>query len=141
MAFGQPTGPPASAREIARLAGLMEAAGYSSFKEARHPKGLTQRQAAGKFTRDEAAELILRLEAEAEAEAEAESGMEGAEPDEAAEQGPTVTKAAAVSRSGSPAPARIGRRDRDHKMVVAGLPDEIMAAELELRGWTCIPPL
>jgi hypothetical protein len=137
MAFGQPTGPPASAREIARLAELMEAAGYSSFKEARHPKGLTQRQAAGKFTRDEAAELILRLEAEAEAE----FGMEGVEPDEAAEQGPTVTKAAAVSRSGSPAPARVGRRDRDHKMVVAGLPDEIMAAELELRGWTCIPPL
>jgi hypothetical protein len=141
MAFGQPTGPPASAREIARLAELLEVAGYTSFKEARHPKGLTQRQAAGKFTRDEAAELILRLEAEAEAEVETETGMGGVGRDEGVESGPTAAQAAPGASTGSSATARAGRRDRDQKMVAAGLSDEIMATELELRGWTCIPPL
>ena len=46
MAFGQPSGPPAPARDVARLAELVERAGFASFKEARHPLGLTQRELA-----------------------------------------------------------------------------------------------
>ena len=61
MAFGQQSGPPASAREVAQLEALLGEAGYSSFREARHIYGLTQRQAAGRFTRTEAAELLERL--------------------------------------------------------------------------------
>jgi len=35
--------------------------GHSDFRDARGPMGLTQRQAGGKFTRDEAAALVKRL--------------------------------------------------------------------------------
>jgi hypothetical protein len=41
----------------------VQAAGHEGFREARHPLGLTQRQAAGRFTRDEADDLITRLQA------------------------------------------------------------------------------
>ena len=61
MAFGQATGPAASMKQIQELEGLLEARGFDSFKEARHPFGLTQRQASGKFTVDEATALIERL--------------------------------------------------------------------------------
>jgi hypothetical protein len=61
MAFGQQTGPPASAKEVKELLSLLQGLGHSDFRDARGPIGLTQRQAAGKFTRDEAAALIERL--------------------------------------------------------------------------------
>jgi hypothetical protein len=61
MAFGQQTGPPASAREVKELLSLLQDLGHSDFRDARGPIGLTQRQAGGKFTRDEAADLIERL--------------------------------------------------------------------------------
>jgi len=64
MAFGQASGPPASARRVAELAELLAARGYDSFREARHPFGLTQRQAAGKFTVAEADELFAVLDAD-----------------------------------------------------------------------------
>ena len=70
MAFGQQPGPPASARQVADLLALLRAAGYADFRDARGPMGFTQRQAGGKFTRDEAAALIDRLEnAQADASA------------------------------------------------------------------------
>lgn len=40
---------------------LLEKAGYTSFREARLPLGLTQRQGSGKFTVPEASMLIDRL--------------------------------------------------------------------------------
>jgi hypothetical protein len=63
MAFGQQAGPPASARQLQELTQLVRDAGREGLREARHPLGLTQRQAAGRFTRDEADDLISRLEA------------------------------------------------------------------------------
>ena len=62
MAFGQQSGPPAGARQVEELLQRVKEVGYSDFREARHPLGLTQRQAAGRFTRDEVDELIERLE-------------------------------------------------------------------------------
>jgi hypothetical protein len=62
MAFGQQSGPPASARQVERLLGLLHAAGHEDFRDARGPMGFTQRQAAGKFTRDEAEAFIDQLE-------------------------------------------------------------------------------
>ena len=62
MAFGQQAGPPASARQVQQLLDLLEAAGHEGFRDARGPMGFTQRQAAGKFTRDEAAAFIEMLE-------------------------------------------------------------------------------
>jgi hypothetical protein len=61
MAFGQQSGPPATARQVQDLLGLVRDAGYSDFRDARHPLDLTQRQAGGHFTRDEAEALISRL--------------------------------------------------------------------------------
>lgn len=66
MAFGQQSGPPASARQVKQLLELLQDAGHSDFRDARGPMGFTQRQAAGKFTRDEAETLIEQLQ-EAEA--------------------------------------------------------------------------
>jgi hypothetical protein len=70
MAFGQASGPPAAVQQLNRLAELLAERGFDSFKEARHPFGLTQRQAAGKFSSGEASELIERLEAESVVSAE-----------------------------------------------------------------------
>jgi hypothetical protein len=61
MTFGQTAGPSASPQQLAELVELLRQAGYDSFREARHPFGLSQRQSNGKFTRDEAAAFIDRL--------------------------------------------------------------------------------
>jgi hypothetical protein len=62
MAFGQQTGPPASARQLQELLALLQDAGHTDFRDARGPMGFTQRQAAGRFTRDEATAFIDRLQ-------------------------------------------------------------------------------
>jgi hypothetical protein len=62
MAFGQPPGLPASSRQVQELLALLQGAGHRDFRDARGPMGFTQRQAAGRFTRDEATELIERLQ-------------------------------------------------------------------------------
>jgi hypothetical protein len=66
MAFGQASGPPASAGQLRELMELLNSAGHEDFRDARGPMQLTQRQAAGKFTRTEADELIARLQAAAD---------------------------------------------------------------------------
>jgi len=63
MAFGQSTGPSATARQVQELLDLLRDAGHGDFRDARGPMGFTQRQAGGKFTADEAAELIDQLQA------------------------------------------------------------------------------
>jgi hypothetical protein len=62
MAFGQASGTPASHSQLRELSELLEAAGHSDFKDARGPMGFTQRQASGKFTRDEADAFIAALQ-------------------------------------------------------------------------------
>lgn len=62
MAFGQQSGPPASASQVRELLTLLKDAGHANFREARGPMGFTQRQGSGKFTRDEAAEFIDQLQ-------------------------------------------------------------------------------
>ncbi|HVC22880.1 MAG TPA: hypothetical protein VNH82_05580 [Candidatus Dormibacteraeota bacterium] len=44
------------------LLGLLKEAGHTDFRDARGPMGFTQRQAAGKFTHDEAVAFIDRLQ-------------------------------------------------------------------------------
>ncbi|MGY6500389.1 MAG: hypothetical protein ACXIVQ_05760 [Acidimicrobiales bacterium] len=101
MAFGQHPGPPATAKQIAELTELIHRAGHTDFRDARGPLGLTQRQAGGKFTRDEADEFIARLEAE----------VDGAPPE-----------------VGAP-PA-----------ILTDMPDAVLAAELQRRGWVVLEP-
>ena len=62
MTFGRQPGPPASASQVRELLALVKGAGHATFREARGPLGFSQRQAAGKFTREEATELIDRLQ-------------------------------------------------------------------------------
>jgi hypothetical protein len=66
MAFGQQSGPPASQKQVRDLLALLNDAGHTDFRDARGPMGFTQRQAGGKFTRDEADAFIAQLEAEAD---------------------------------------------------------------------------
>jgi hypothetical protein len=129
MAFGQASGPPAGARQLEQLAALLERAGFSSFREARHPYGLTQRQAAGKFTVGEADELIERLEA---AEA-VQQGMAAPEPP------PSVTATPSVGPAEPP--ARRARTAQRKVEVLSAFGDDLLVAELERRGWCCIPPI
>ena len=63
MAFGQQSGPPASTKQVQELLTLLHDAGHRDFRDARGPMGFTQRQAAGKFTREEAAAYIDQLQA------------------------------------------------------------------------------
>jgi hypothetical protein len=70
MSFGQQSGPPASAKQLEQLRVLLRDAGHSDFRDARGPMGFTQRQAGGKFTRDEADAFIDQLQ-QAEHETEA----------------------------------------------------------------------
>jgi hypothetical protein len=61
MGFGQQSGPPASAKQVRELLDLLKGAGHSDFRDARGPMGFTQRQAGGKFARDEADAFIAQL--------------------------------------------------------------------------------
>ena len=64
MPFGQQLGPPASNRQVQELLTLLKVAGHSDFRDARGPMGFTQRQAAGRFTREEADSFIEQLQGE-----------------------------------------------------------------------------
>jgi hypothetical protein len=70
MAFGQQAGPPATHRQVQQLLELLQDAGHDGFRDARGPMGFTQRQANGKFTRDEADAFIEQLQ----------EGTDGTEP-------------------------------------------------------------
>jgi hypothetical protein len=61
MAFSQQSGPPASHKQVEELLSLLKEAGHTDFRDARGPMGFTQRQAGGKFARDEAAAFIDQL--------------------------------------------------------------------------------
>lgn len=86
MAFGQASGPPATGKQIQTLLNLLNDAGHVDFRDARGPMGFTQRQAGGKFTRDEADAFIEQLEV-------------------AAELGHTVEATASAATAGDPAMA------------------------------------
>jgi hypothetical protein len=111
MTFGQQAGPPASAKQVAELLALLHAAGHTDFRDARGPLGLTQRQAAGKFTRDEAAGFIEQL-----TEAQPEDGADAS--------------------AGSSTRQHLSAAER----AIRAMPSEQLAAELHRRGWIVIEP-
>ena len=143
MAFGQASGPAASNRQIQELADLLEARGFDSFKEARHPFGLTQRQAGGKFTVDEAVQLIDQLSEDADGDAGATAVAEDVT---SSGRSPVRARSATTGRAAA-APARdasservAARALRRQEDAVVELLSEVMATELTNRGWCCIPP-
>jgi hypothetical protein len=112
MAFGQSSGPPATHSQLHELTELLQAAGHSDFRDARGPMGFTQRQANGKFTRDEAAQFIAALQ-------------------EAADEAP-----APPSSPAKPKPPRPGSVETQ----LAKFSDEQLAAELQRRNWVVMEP-
>lgn len=116
MAIGQPSGPPATGRQLQELLQLLNAAGHTDFRDARGPLGFTQRQAGGKFTRDEADAFIARLNEEAEIS-------------EAAGDLPTPVAPTAPS-------PKVSSAEKSIKKV----PSEVLAAELQSRGWIVMEP-
>jgi hypothetical protein len=126
MSFGQPSGPPASAKQLRELLGLLEQAGYDGFRSARGPLGLTQRQGNGKFTRDEADAVIEQVRTELEAVADEPGASAGA----AAEAPP----AAPVRRVATPA------RSTSAEQMLRRFTAQQLAAELQRRGWVVMEP-
>ncbi len=135
MAFGQPSGPPATARQLRDLTALVEAAGHTDFRDARGPLGLTQRQAGGRFTRDEAEALIARLEADAEADA-GERGAGGGGDDDVQDR-PAPGAPITPRRI---APGAPGARAATLADQLRRVPEELLVDELRRRGWALIPP-
>jgi hypothetical protein len=118
MAFGQPSGPPATAKQMQELMALLNAAGHSDFRDARGPMGFTQRQAGGRFTRDEADAFIAQLQEWSEI-----ADSAGAVPEPATPRAPARTpKTTAAERS------------------LKNVPTEVLAAELQRRGWVVLEP-
>src|SRR5690606_32012016 len=110
MAFGQASGPPATGKQFQTLLNLLNDAGHVDFRDARGPMGFTQRQAGGKFTRDEVDAFIEQLEA-------------------AAEHG----ESASPARTPAARPSAAERAVRE-------MPSELLAAELQRRGWIVAEP-
>jgi hypothetical protein len=97
---------------VQELLGLLNEAGHTDFRDARGPMGFTQRQAGGKFTRDEADAFIAQLQEAAEA---GDGGIAG--PD-------------------NPPPVRLSAAEQ----AIRRMPDELLAAELQRRGWIVAEP-
>jgi hypothetical protein len=116
MAFGQQSGPPATAKQVQELLSLLHEAGHTDFRDARGPLGFNQRQAGGKFTRDEADAFIARLQEEAE-----------------------ICEAAGdlpVPVAPQPVAPKVSAAEKSLKKVSS----EALAAELQSRGWVVLEP-
>ncbi|MEN3272246.1 MAG: hypothetical protein V7636_1007 [Actinomycetota bacterium] len=115
MTFGQQSGPPATARQVGELLALVQQVGHADFRDARGALGLTQRQAAGKFTRDEADALIESLQ-------------------QVAEQDGVVAAAHPVATT------REEKQDAAQVARLRGIRSEVLAGELQRRGWIVMAP-
>ena len=110
---------------------LIEAAGHTDFKDARGPLGLNQRQAAGRFTQDEASELIARLESEADG-----TDSDGRASDDAASPSRPTSGRPPVASTVAPAASRRQSLARQLERV----PEDLLVDELRRRGWTVTAP-
>lgn len=123
MAFGQQSGPPATAKQVQELLSLLQAAGHTDFRDARGPMGFTQRQAGGKFSRDEADAFIAQLQQEAE-----QSEAQGAAP------------AAAAAPAPAPRSTARPKAKASADSALTKVSSEALAAELQSRGWIVVEP-
>ncbi len=134
MAFGQSLGPPATRRQLQDLLVLLQEAGHTDFRDARGPMGFTQRQGNGKFTRDEADTFIAEL-TEAAERADGDGDGDGA-------GGASEVTGTGSTRS-RPCRGPVTAAERTaatQARAVARIPSEILAAELQRRGWAVIEP-
>jgi hypothetical protein len=128
MAFGQQSGKPATARQIKELLALLQAAGYSDFRDARGPLGFTQRQGGGKFNSDEADAFIEQLQ----------TAAEGGTAEEAPPQAPVKR---AAPKAAAAKPATTPRSDLTaNEQAIRRIATPLLAAELQRRGWIVVEP-
>lgn len=133
MAFGQSAGPPASGRQLTELTELLEAAGHSDFRDARGPMGFNQRQAGRKFTQEEADGFIEQLQTELYGD----GPPSGSTPQASAEsEPPKVSKIAPRPEKAVTPKAKKAAPTID----LTQLPSELLAAELQQRGWAVLEP-
>ena len=125
MAFGQSAGPSATARQVQELLELLHDLGHGDFRDARGPMGFNQRQAGGKFTADEATELIDRLQT---AQYEADQA-EAATPNDEEPIAPPADETAV-----SPAPMTEAER------ALRTASTKSLVLEVRRRGWTVTRP-
>lgn len=118
MAFGQQSGPPASHKQLQYLEALVRRAGHDGFRDGRGPLGLTQRQAGGKFTRDEASALIDQLLA----------------------ADPAVEVPIGAGRATMEQTSAADRLEAERVQMLAGMPASLLADELGRRGWSVQAP-
>jgi hypothetical protein len=128
VAFGQSSGPPATGKQLRELLDLLEVAGHSDFRDARGPMGFTQRQAGGKFTRDEADEFIARLEAQ----------LHGDGPP--AESAPVTRSSPSRAKLSRPAASSTRASGSGAAAALGDVPTALLAAELQRRGWIVVEP-
>jgi hypothetical protein len=133
MAFGQQAGPPATGRQVQELLQLLHDAGHVDFRDARGPMGFTQRQAGGKFTRDEAEGFIGRLQEDAESQQEESQQEESQQKESQQKVRPAATPTAPAARGRAPRSTPSGRS-------LTAIPAHQLAAELRRRGWTVSEP-
>lgn len=108
---------------------LLRRAGHADLRDARGPLGLTQRQAGGRFTRDEAAAFIERLQ--------------GEEEQAATDEGPPAPAAPVDRRARPRTPGNARGRPgmlSAAEQALRRVPSEQLAAELERRGWIVSDP-
>jgi len=116
------SGPPASVKQVAYLASLLEKAGYASFREARHPFGLSQRQAGGKFTVQEASGLIDQLlNTDVSPDTPTAAGDSFVAPDAATDAANEKIRATQAT-------------------MLRGVPADLLSDELLRRGWSVREP-
>jgi len=104
---------------VQELLSLLNEAGHSDLRDARGPMGFTQRQAGGKFSRDEADAFIEQLQNEAEQQSAEAPAVEA--------PAPTI----------KPAPKA---RATAASAALAKIPTPQLAAELQRRGWIVVEP-
>lgn len=155
MAFGQSSGPPATGKQVNQLLELLAAAGHSDFRDARGPMGFNQRQAGGKFTRDEADAFIEQLEAEvngdgppSESSGNASSSSSKIVPRRSASSSTSRTNSKparkparrAIPKSTSSPSKSAPAKQQNQSATLDDVPSEVLAEELQRRGWVVLEP-
>lgn len=141
MAFGQSSGSPATGKQVSELLELLEAAGHSDFRDARGPMGFTQRQAGGKFSRDEADAFIEQLQSELYGD----GPPAGSKPAAAAQPQSKIAprqeaKGDAPKRASAKKSSASARKSTKADARLKDISNEDLAAELQLRGWVVLEP-
>jgi hypothetical protein len=138
MAFGQQSGPPAPPQQVRELLTLLQDAGHTGFRDARGEMGFTQRQAGGKFTREEVTAFIDRLQEQPSDPSPA--GPPGAPSPSPSSPSPLPPSPASPSPRPPSASSRSGSGSAVLEQAMRGMPAEQLAAELRRRGWLVLEP-